>query len=121
MKMPKNAIAKRSISNLSLYNEKDCNTSHVYVLYCPVLKRIRYVGCTNSVPWARYNGHMADARACHRYNAKAAWIYSLIQQGLRPVMRLVHSGEAHAAFVVEEELIASISKRRQLFNVRCVK
>lgn len=88
----------------------------IYLLWCPVDCKIRYVGYTHGVPWARLTGHIAEGRSKHK-SPKKAWLSMLILKGLLPTMRLIASFQsAESALAYELELIKKIGSRRQLVN-----
>lgn len=57
---------------------------YIYGLADPNTLRIRYVGKSNN-PKERLTGHLSE-RSLHTKNEKNAWLRSLLEQGLRPVL-----------------------------------
>jgi hypothetical protein len=57
---------------------------YIYALCDPVTMRIRYVGKSNN-PNERFSSHLSE-RSLKVKNEKNAWIKSLLEQGMKPVM-----------------------------------
>jgi hypothetical protein len=88
----------------------------VYVLYCPVGKRIRYVGQTRFALYWRLALHRQEATA-HGFSEKQKWLRSLRALGTMPLIRKVAKfktrGEAKA---YETQLIKALWPRCPLLN-----
>ena len=77
-------------------------THYVYMLQCPISKKIRYIGCSIN-PISRLNGHMACL-----YDSgykKRTWIYGLKLKNLRPILIIINSGSREQMLIKEYELI----------------
>lgn len=89
----------------------------VYVLYCPALRRIVYVGQTERPLYYRLRMHRSDA-SVHGFSAKQQWIRALRTVGLLPFIRCVARFATRAeAKAHESNLITSIGARRKLYNL----
>ncbi len=62
--------------------------TYIYLLLDPNTKAIRYVGKTKTLN-KRYNGHLCEGRKFRRNTHRTAWIRSLLNKGLKPVMQLL--------------------------------
>lgn len=91
---------------------------YVYVLWCPLAKQIKYVGYSSQPPHMRLSGHLSEARSlASRHRPKSQWIYTLLERGASPVLRVVKYCESlYGALVCEAELIESVGARRALLN-----
>lgn len=90
--------------------------TYIYCLWCPIKRRIRYIGKSVS-PDARLFVHLCDGRrGKHQYVSR--WIGGLLKKGLRPRMRILHrvpDGESWQEH--ERRLIARcISSGRPMVN-----
>jgi len=88
----------------------------VYALWCPMSKRIRYIGYTCGFPWSRLSNHLAGARAGVD-SPKNEWLTSLLSAGLLPTMRLLRAfSDEVSARECEVELIRLLGCKRDLVN-----
>lgn len=90
----------------------------VYLLWCPVDKVVKYVGCSGHTPKERLLGHVCEARGnTSNHTPKSRWIQSLLALGLYPTLRYIKGFDFYEeAYILEAQLIASVGARRALFN-----
>ncbi len=61
----------------------------VYGLYHPLTRELRYIGQTVGTPSRRLSGHLCDARYRGRARHLLHWVRSLLQEGLKPEIRIL--------------------------------
>lgn len=65
----------------------------IYGLFHPISGVLRYIGQTRKSPKARLTDHLYVARHTTRPRHVVCWIKSLLQQGLRPVLKVLEVAE----------------------------
>lgn len=62
---------------------------YVYSLACPITGKVKYVGCTTNLK-IRFSSHINTAKIVDvdRKNEKNIWIYQLLQNNLKPKLKL---------------------------------
>jgi len=79
--------------------------NYIYALIDPLDRKIRYIGNTRN-PEARYKQHLKEVeKRCK--TEKQKWIRSLLDNKLKPLMRIMHivEDEAQARLIEEKEVI----------------
>jgi hypothetical protein len=86
--------------------EPDSRTCVIYGLYDPRTDELRYVGKTlTHLMRLRYNSHIYDGRNAKTH--KGRWIAQLLEQGLKPDMKVLHKDLPSDEWQdLERELIA---------------
>jgi predicted GIY-YIG superfamily endonuclease len=88
----------------------------IYCLYCPIEKRIKYIGMTTT-PDFRLKQHCSNT-ASNVGKEKCKWINKLKESGLVPQMRVLENVQGFSAAARKErEYIFKISFKRDLLNV----
>lgn len=79
----------------------------IYCLVCPLTEEIKYVGQTTQPLWKRLNGHLTSAKKFKRRNAKHVWILSLLEDNIKPIIKLLTTEDNPvSAFETEKKFIA---------------
>ncbi len=86
----------------------------IYVLRDPRTNDIRYVGQTRSPLPTRLSTHVAQAKRQSCWREK--WIWSLLQENLRPVIELLEEVESDQAGARERYWIAKLAETCRLTN-----
>ncbi len=86
---------------------------YVYLLICPIGKKVRYVGSSKN-PKTRFRAHLKDAKK--NRTEKQKWIFSLLSSGCLPIMQIVGEGNFIEARQKEEELV--IKNLDDVYNLR---
>lgn len=95
---------------------------YFYVLKCPISNEVKYVGRTVN-PNRRYRQHIYSGSGEGHKNKKSAWIKSLLNKKLKPLMDIIEIHEIYEIDFIknrEIELIDEYSKTCDLKNQRDV-
>ena len=83
----------------------------LYHLIDPRTGEVRYVGITHSDPRKRLNVHVSQARRRKENTHKANWIREVLNDGHRPLMRIIQEGSGSGWSTAE---IEEIYRQRKL-------
>lgn len=77
---------------------------YIYTLASPEDGLVRYVGQTNN-PKSRLSAHISDARTRPRGSHRSAWVKSLLNKGIKPVMEVIAESTEESANQLEVDFI----------------
>jgi hypothetical protein len=89
----------------------------IYVLKNPITNAIHYVGRSVN-PSSRYRNHIHLAIRAKHKNKKDAWICSLLNQNLKPLMEIIDSVSNNKAIEKEKFWIEKLRLENDLKNSR---
>lgn len=85
----------------------------IYILICPISKRIRYVGLTKQDLEKRLNAHLNESKRSK--SSKSIWLTSLIKKNKLPIIKTIFKTDCENTAKVKE--IYFIIKYKKKYNL----